>query len=233
MRKQFLAAVVVAVGVAAPAPAQIGVIIGSGPAGGVATARRTYFINRSVDVVALTEIIVLSQNPLNAGLVRLLADGIETNIPLGVQTPVMPFAPVSAIVSGSPSPYALELLALGRAERPDYGGGSRPRAARAPDGMPLLAVATTIPENGNPGSVAFTLTDPAGDVLASASLPVPDGGWWVIGLDDPIPPPDPDPDPGPKVPGSADTPEPATALLAGLGVVVVAVGRRRVTSACA
>lgn len=239
MRKKFLAAVVAAVGVAAPAPAQIGIIIGSGPAGGGPTASGAYLVNDpNVVAVALTEIVALNQNPLNAGLVRLLADGAESTVPLGAQSPALPIAPGAALFAGSPPPGALGSLGLGKSGGGGGGGGggSGGTSALSPNGLPLLALATTLPENGDPGSVAFTVTDPAGDVLASGSVPVPDGGWWVIGLDDPPIQTTAPPGPGPNTPGSADTPEPATALLAGLGAVAVAFGRRRgrtsATSAC-
>lgn len=236
MRTKFLAAVVVAVGVAAPAPAQIGIILGSGPAGGGPTASGAYLVNDpNVVAVALTEIVALNQNPLNAGLVRLLADGAESTVPLGAQSPVLPIAPGAALFAGSPPPGALGSLGLGKSGGGGGGGGgggSGGTAALSPNGLPLLALTTTLPENGDPGSVAFTVTDPAGDVLASGSVPVPDGGWWAIGIDE-APPPNPVPTgPGPNNPGSTDTPEPATALLAGLGAVIVALGRRRATSAC-
>ena len=96
------------------------------------------------------------------------------------------------------------------------------------------------------GSRALTVgfTDPLGKALGTGSVAVPDGGWWVIGLGpnpsdttpvptpDPIPTPDPGPTPTPTptpdpVPlpapggtgGPVATPEPATALLAGIGAL--------------
>jgi hypothetical protein len=99
------------------------------------------------------------------------------------------------------------------------------------------------------------ITDPNGNPLGNGQVTVPDGGWWVIGLGPgqqdggTTPPPDPGPvggggdpgsgDPPPSPPpvdnppppplgndGSVATPEPATAVLLGLGGVTVGLWRR-------
>jgi hypothetical protein len=106
------------------------------------------------------------------------------------------------------------------------------------------ALATAPPTNANLMTVSMVgtaltvaMTDPAGSAVGSGAVTVPDGGWWVIGLGpnpngsvpdptpiptpDPIPTPIPDPTPTPTPTppdgGPVTTPEPATALLAGIG----------------
>lgn len=93
------------------------------------------------------------------------------------------------------------------------------------------------PDTNGARPLTVGLTDALGNTVGGKTVSVPDNGWWVIGLGpnpssdttDPDPtdpgPTDPGPtDPGPTDPGPTDpgpgpitTPEPATALLAGLG----------------
>jgi len=104
------------------------------------------------------------------------------------------------------------------------------------------------------GSRVLTVgvTDPNGNSLGGGQVTLPDGGWWVIGIGpgqpDSQPQPDPDPiggggtDGGNPIPdpppptdnggntggpgGPVATPEPATAMLLGLGGATLAVYRR-------
>ena len=105
----------------------------------------------------------------------------------------------------------------------------------------LLSVNLADPDANGARALTVGLADPLGNALGGGSVLVPDGGWWVIGLGpnpsdnpppvvipDPPPPvviPDPPPvvipDPDPVTPGGGPvaTPEPATALLAGIGAI--------------
>ncbi len=132
---------------------------------------------------------------------------------------------------------------LSQALRRQMAGG-KGLASTTPDALastpPADANLTTV--NLNAGTLAVSMTDPLGNLLGSGNVTVPDGGWWVLGLGpnpnefvpdpDPTPTPTPDPTPTPTptptppptptpttppVGGPVATPEPATALLAGIG----------------
>lgn len=120
--------------------------------------------------------------------------------------------------------------------------GGKGLATTAPDPFavaPLtnanqLTIDQSDPDLTGARNLTVSLTDPALNPLGGASVVVPENGWWVIGLGpntntipDPVPP-DPIPvdpvpvdpvpvDPIPTTPGPVATPEPATALLAGIG----------------
>jgi hypothetical protein len=132
--------------------------------------------------------------------------------------------------------------------------GAPQTAQPVPSDSNQLAVG--LGETASNGSrvLSVGVTDPNGNPLGSGQVTVPDGGWWVIGLGpgeqdggtppppDPIggggntgggdPPPAPPPVEGPPPPplgnggGSVATPEPATAVLLGLGGATIAVRRR-------
>lgn len=119
-------------------------------------------------------------------------------------------------------------------------------ASEPPADALRLAIDQNEPGASGATTLTFALTDATANVLGTKSVVVPDGGWWVIGLG-PNPNtmnPDPDDDDddddgnsggnngggsdngggdgnsgggGGPMPGPVATPEPATALLAGIG----------------
>jgi hypothetical protein len=237
MTGRFVTGVLVAVGLAAPAPAQIAVILSSGPAGGGATATATYTASPDVTAIALSELVTLNLNPLNASLVSLFLDGTETPAPSGAVAPALALPPGSALYAGGPPPGAFGSPGIGSPSG-GGGGGAGGGGGGGGGGSPLLGVKVKVPENGTPGDVTFAATDPAtGNVLGGGWVPFPDGGWWAIEVTDPASltptpiggktpaPTGGTPAPGPG--GSANTPEPATAVLACLGGVVAVIARRR------
>jgi hypothetical protein len=138
---------------------------------------------------------------------------------------------------GGPTPSA----ALPRHSGAQASGA--PQTGVPPSGLNLLNVDLGTP-NGNGGRVlSVGATDANGNSLGSGHVTVPTGGWFVIGLGtgaldtppDPVdnpPPPVPDPppvtDPPPPVrdPGTVTTPEPASAMLLGVGGLAAASWRR-------
>lgn len=243
MAKRFVVAVILAIGASSAANAQIAVILGSGPAGGGPTATSTPYVNASSDVkaVAVTEIVTLNLNPLNAGLVQLLADGLESPAPIGSLSSPLALGPGAALFAGSPPPGALGNLGLGTASPGGGGGGGGSGGGGISSGSPLLGVGVKVPENGNPGEVSFTATDPAGNVLGGGWVTYPEGGWWVIGISDgtsvsststtsnrPLASGS-GPTPGPSPGSTADTPEPGTLVLACVGLIAITSRRRRLS----
>lgn len=234
MTGRFMAGVILAIGVAAPAPAQIAVILSSGPAGGGATATATYTSSPDVQAIALSELVTLNLNPLNASLVSLFLDGVETPAPSGAVTPSLLLPPGSALYAGSPPPGALGSLGLGTSPGGGGGGGG---GGGSGGGSPLMGVKVKLPESGIPGDVSFTATDPTGNVLGGGWVPITDGGWWAIEVTDPTSltptPTGPAPtsptggSPTPTPGSSANTPEPSTLVLACLGSFVAVIARRR------
>ena len=130
---------------------------------------------------------------------------------------------------------------LGQALKRQLAGG-KGLASAIPDALGtvvpananLLTINLAEPDANGARGLTVGLTDPLGNALGSGNVLVPDGGWWVIGLGpnpsgttptpDPIPTPDPVPvpEPGPTpTPGGGPvaTPEPATALMAGIGAL--------------
>lgn len=130
---------------------------------------------------------------------------------------------------------------LAQALQRQMAGGKGPATA-TPDATatepPADALLLTV-DQGDPDAtgarpLTVGLTDGLQNPRGGKSVVVPDGGWWVIGLGpnpngstpdpepepepEPEPKPDPNPNPNPTPdPGPITTPEPATALLAGLG----------------
>ena len=116
-------------------------------------------------------------------------------------------------------------------------------APTAPDTIPAGAAvldANLLPPAANGSQVlSVSVTDGLGTALGNGQVTVPAGGWFVLGLTrgvattpPPVVPPVIDPPPvvppvgPPVVPPTAATPEPATLVLAGLGLPLVAVARR-------
>jgi hypothetical protein len=117
--------------------------------------------------------------------------------------------------------------------------------APVPTDSNLLSLDLGNPAGDGSRVLGVKVTDASGNPLGAGQVTVPEGGWWVIGLGpgeqdvtpdpDPDPIPDPDPDPEPPLPvpttppgnGSVATPEPATAILLGIGGATVAAWQRR------
>lgn len=115
-------------------------------------------------------------------------------------------------------------------------------AATLPDNAVQLTADLSEPGADGARALKVAVTDPLLKPLGDATVTVPDGGWWVIGLgaglNDVASPPDPTPVPVPTptpvltpTPGPVATPEPATGLLLGFGGLAAAgwrlVKRRR------
>jgi hypothetical protein len=150
------------------------------------------------------------------------------------------------IAAGSPPADALN------PRRP--GGAAGPLSSAAPQAggdiptdAALLGITLAEPAADGTRQLTIQLTDPAGDVLGTGAVTVPEGGWWVIGLgpgeqtdpgtggggggpvDPPLPPP---PPPTPPLPddggggGPVATPEPSALVLVALGGLTAGAWRR-------
>ena len=106
-----------------------------------------------------------------------------------------------------------------------------PEAKGTIDSNAVLIDIDYIPHEPNPNrQLKIDLFNSNGNLLGTEMVPLPDGGWWVLGLDpqerltggtNPDPPPggtgDPDPTPTPNVPG---VPEPGTLTLGLTGISI-------------
>ena len=180
-------------------------------------------------VLALAQFNVLGANPGAATV---------TNLISGDPLPVADISPANPSIlsltggavlgGGNLSTEALTLY-------PSLGFGSLPTGS--PTGpVPLLSVALQPPEGGKAGSLSYTVSDADGGLVGGATLAIPFGGWWVLGFGsanqpvlDPLPadPLPPTVDPVQTANGPAPTPEPATLLLAGIGLAGATVVRKR------
>lgn len=232
MSRRFLA-LLVAIGLAAPASAQgLTALVSTGPKDGLPTntASSFHFLSTNPSVLALTQFNILGANPGSAGVTLLHSD---TPLPLADISPANPlYLPLNSgmVLGGNLSPEVRQVYA---------GSGSGGFPATPFENVPLLSVTLQQAEGGKAGYLSYTASDADGAHLGGATLALPADGWWVLGfgstgqlLPDPVPV-DPVPvavDPlaptaGPSAP--AETPEPTTLLLAGIGLAGAALVRKR------
>jgi hypothetical protein len=197
------------------AQSTIGVILASGPNGGDPTSAHFSWYNVPTDVraIAVTSIVTMSASPLGTGLVN-LATGVAVD--------------PATVSAADPLTFSLPNAAYGQG----LAGGSIPPGFFKP-------VTTPPPASGNPatmgvqmntpssgaGLVGYSLYSPDGSFLGGAIIPVPEDGWWVIGMDgtnlETVGPPIPV-----EIQPTIDTPEPATLLMGGMGLAAMAGWRR-------
>jgi hypothetical protein len=232
------AGVVLATG--SPASGQIGLFLASGT-GIEPDTTAAYWVSAHPDVraVAVADIVLLSQNPLNAPLAMLAAAGQTRELSAGLQSPPVgfPFNPAggATIYGGTPPPGKLGgppggSGGGGGGQGGGGSGGGGSGMTPVSDGSPLVTLAIAPPTDTTPGSVSVSATDPTGFPLGTGvTVPIPVGGWWTLGTtpDTSIPGspgggggntgggplvPDPGPktpDPDPVPPGGGGTPVPA------------------------
>ncbi len=235
MSRRILA-LLVAVGLAAPASAQgLTTFFATGPKDGEPSGVAFSFHHLSIDpaVLALTQFNVLGANPAGT-FVSGLGDGAL--LPVADISPAHPFyLPLTGggFAFGT-GPYPASVLS----SYPNLNANALTSAPTGP--VPTLSVTLTQPDGGKAGSLAYTASDADGGLVGGATLAIPFGGWWVLGFGsvnqpvvdplpvDPLPPTvDPVQTANGNPNGPAPTPEPATLLLAGIGLAGAAVARKR------
>jgi hypothetical protein len=235
----LLAAGTVLVTSDSPAFGQIGLFLASGT-GIEPDTTAAYWVSAPMDVraVAVADIVLLSQNPLNAPLAMLAAAGQTRELSPGLQNPPVgfPFNPAggASIYGGTLPPGKFgEPANPGSGNGGGAGGGSGGGSGTTPisPGSPLVTLAIDPPTATSDGFVSLTATDANGFPLGSGvSVPVPAGGWWTLGttksniipgpepsgtapgplVPDLTPPPVVTPDPDPQTGGGGPPPSPPT-----------------------
>jgi hypothetical protein len=229
MTRRLLALVLA--GALAPAASAQGLngFFATGPAGGDPSNFSFSYHLMPVDPVALavTQFTVLSSNPAAVTVTNLTTGAAVAVSEITPANPLlMPFAD-GVVFGGGAMPD-------GTAFPPMIGMPPAPGGAAGPGSTPTLSVTLTNPEGGRAGMLSYLLSDPAGGMVGGAMLPIPDGGWWVLGFAPsgnlvPSNPGDPPPLPdNPTTPTGNPpvVPEPGTLLLAGAGVLGAAGWRR-------
>lgn len=203
------------------AQAQIGVFLNSGPQGGTADQSMMIWLAASPEVraVAVSDIVTMSMNPINSGLVIVAADGLALPIPLDLQTFPITLQPGDKLAGGDSLPPGTPAMGPGQGPVP-------PQPVQP--GTPMMGLNLSPPDQGSPGELIVDYTDPD-NIQRRGQVSFPDGGWWSIDLpqDDiqnPIEqlPPTTNPNPAiPVPPELVETPEPGSLALSVIGLAVV------------
>lgn len=176
-------------------------------------------------------------NQLAGGLTATAATGGGNTFFGGAGLPVLlNLADGSAYLAGGSPPAAATSRGPGGGSLGSLASAAPVAGGSVPAGAALLGINVAEPGANGSRALTATVTDGNGNQLATGSLVVPDGGWWVLGLSPgantvptPTEPPPTDPGPPPPPPpsgGSVATPEPSTLVLVGLGGLAVHGWRR-------
>lgn len=200
----------------------------TGAADGSSANQAISFIHLSTDptVLALTQFTVIGPNPSAAEIAYL-----NTGLPLNPET-ISPTNPFYLPLTGGSTLGAGPLPPDGLRDFPALTEGVM--GAVPTDTVPTLSVTLTLPGTNGHGSLAYLVSD--GTLSGGATVALTDGDWWVLGFGTQndalpvVPPTEPTPTdpvtPATQPPTTANTPEPATLLLAGIGLLGAAATRR-------